>query len=203
VPETTEKLLEFLRETGEDTSAPGIRSRPLREMIDSIDMVQFLAFIEASFGLSLDDDDITPETFRNLDTVASFVNTMKQGAGLQDGTGLDRDLEVRRIDFEEMKQYWIEVDHFKQPGKKIREVVRRLGPYECTIDDPRRVSYGLFHDNKMIGGTHLVQWDARWLRYRTLNIRKSYRGPDLGWILLRQAVNMDWQDWKARVLGQL
>jgi hypothetical protein len=106
-------------------------------------------------------------------------------------------MEVKRIHFEELQRYWIEVDHFKKPGKKIREVVRILGPYECTIDNPRRESYGLFHDGKIIGATHLVQWDARWLRYRTLNVRTPYRGRDLGWTLLLGAVDLGWQDWKV------
>ena len=53
-------------------------------------------------------------------------------------------MNVRRISFDELKSYWIEVDHFRDPDKKIREVVRRLGPMESSIADPRRESYGLF-----------------------------------------------------------
>ena len=104
---------------------------------------------------------------------------------------------VNRVHFEELQRYWIEVDHFKKPGKKIREVVRILGPYECTIDDPRRESYGLFHDGGIIGVTQLMQWDARWLRYRTLNVRTPYRGRGLGWMPLLGAVDLDWRDWKV------
>jgi len=107
------------------------------------------------------------------------------------------DMDVRRIRFGELKRYWIEVGHFQNPDKKIREVVRNLGPYECTIDNPRRESYGLFHEGTMIGGTHLMQWDARWLRYRTLNVGEAFRGRDLGWMLLCAAVDLDWRDWKV------
>ncbi len=121
----------------------------------------------------------------------------KKYRALPDGADQGMDMEVKRIRFEDLKRYWIKFDHFKKPGKTIREVVRILGPYECTIDDPRRESYGLFHDGEMIGGTHLVQWDGRWLRYRTLNVREPYRGRDLGWVLLYRAVNLDWQDWKV------
>ncbi|MEE8257886.1 MAG: acyl carrier protein [Acidobacteriota bacterium] len=192
-----EELLAFMRDKGRDTSAPDILSRPLRDIIDSVDMVEFLLFIEESFDLTIDDNDVTPETFHNLDSVATFVNMSKQRTAFPDRAVRGMDMEVKRIHFEELKHYWIEVDHFKKPDKKIREVVRVLGPYACTIDDPRRESYGLFRDGKMIGGTHLVQWDARWLRYRTLNVREPYRGPDLGWILLRRAINLDWQDWKV------
>jgi len=56
----------------------------------------------------------------------------------------------------------------------------------------------MFIGGGLIGVTHLVQWDGYWLRYRTLNIREPYQGPaDLGWKLLRRAVDMDWRDWKA------
>jgi len=196
-----DQLAAFLDETGADTSAPGLASRPLREMIDSVDMVAFLAFIEETFGVAIDNDAVTPETFRDLASVAGFVKRLIADTAPPSGSsGAPRrqDIEVRRIPFDVLKQYWIEVDHFRNPDKKIREVVRVLGPYECTIEDPRRESYGLFQGDDLIGVTHLVQWDDRWLRYRTLNIRESHQGPeDLGWILLRRAIDQDWRDWKA------
>jgi hypothetical protein len=102
-------------------------------------------------------------------------------------------MDVNRISFDDLKSYWIEVDHFGNPKKKIREVVRRLGVHESSLDDPCRISYGLFDNGRLIGVTHLVEWSDRWLRYRTINVRRSYRGRDLGWFLLRSAVNMDWQ----------
>jgi acyl carrier protein len=193
--EIKEALLAFVADTGRVTSGPDVMSRPLRDLIDSIDMVQFLAFIEASFGIVIDDEDVTPQNFRDLESVAALVAVAIRAGG---GTGaIDRstDLEVERIDFETLKQYWLDVGHFQQPNKKIREVVRVLGPYECVLDDPRRESYGLFHDGALIGVTNLVQWDANWLRYRTINIRQPFRGPDLGWMLLRRAVDLDWRDW--------
>lgn len=106
-------------------------------------------------------------------------------------------MEVARIPFEDLKSYWIEVDHFKERDKKIREVVRRLGPYKSAITDPRRFSYGLFEEQELAGVTHLVQWSDTLLRYRTLNIRKAHRGKDLGSLLLRSAIDMDWRDWKS------
>lgn len=106
-------------------------------------------------------------------------------------------MDISRISFDEIKAYWIEVDHFANPNKKIREIVRRLGVRESTIDEPRRFSYGLFDDRRLIGVTHLVEWSRYWLRYRTINVRKQYRGRDLGWFLLRSAVDMDWRDWKS------
>ena len=101
-------------------------------------------------------------------------------------------MDVERISFNELKSYWIEVDHFKDPDKKIREVVRRLGPYKTQRQDPRRFSYGLFDDGTLVGVTHLVQWSGALVRYRTLNVRSSHRGRDLGWFLLGSAINMDW-----------
>jgi len=193
-----DQLAVFLDEKGEDTSAPDLVSRPLREMIDSVDMIAFLAFIEETFGVDIDDDAVTPDNFANLSSVAEFVERSQSATVTPGDASRKQDIDVRRIPFEVLKQYWIEVDHFQKPGKKIRDVVRVLGPYECTIENPRRESYGLFLEDDLIGVTHLVQWDDHWLRYRTLNIREAYRGPeDLGWQLLRRAIDLDWRDWKV------
>ena len=107
-------------------------------------------------------------------------------------------MDVNRISFGELKAYWVKVDHFAVPGKKIREIVRSLGDYRFTFADPSRFSYGLFDSGELIGVTHRVQWDGDWLRYRTLNIRPASRSRDLGWVLLRTAVALDW---KERVLA--
>lgn len=101
-------------------------------------------------------------------------------------------MEVVRISFDELKSYWIEVDHFKDTNKKIREVVRSLGPYKNKIDDPRRFSYGLYDGKTLAGVTHLVQWSDKLVRYRTLNVRPEHRNKNLGWFLLSSAVHMDW-----------
>ena len=103
-------------------------------------------------------------------------------------------MDVNRISFDQLKAYWIEVDHFADPGKKFRNVVRSLGDSRSPLADPARFSYGLFDSGELIGVTHLVQWDEDWLRYRTLNIRQGYRSRDLGWYLLRTAVAQDWKD---------
>ena len=105
-------------------------------------------------------------------------------------------MDVSQISFDDLKDYWTEVDHFRDPDKKYREVVRRLGPYSSAISDPRRFSYGLFEDGRLIGATHLVQWSKDLVRYRTLNVRKPYRGRGLGLLLLKSAIDLDWRDWK-------
>lgn len=99
---------------------------------------------------------------------------------------------AKQIEFETLKNYWIEVDHFKDPNKRIVEVIRHLGPHTTTYSDPRRIAYGLYDDNKLIGATQLVQWSATHIRYRTLNIREEYRGQGLGWKLLQSAYEQDW-----------
>lgn len=101
--------------------------------------------------------------------------------------------EVKHIDFETIKNYWIEVDHFKDPNKRIVEVIKYLGPHTTPYDNPKRISYGLYDTDKLIGATQLVQWNETHVRYRTLNIRKEYRGQGLGWKLLETAYKTDWQ----------
>lgn len=100
---------------------------------------------------------------------------------------------VKEITFETIKQYWIEVNHFNDPNKKIVEIIKKLGPYSTTYSDPRRISYGLFDKDRLIGVTHLVQWTENQVRYRTLNVRKEYRGNNLGWFLLENSYKKDWQ----------
>jgi len=100
---------------------------------------------------------------------------------------------VEHIDFETLKNYWIEVDHFKDPNKRIVEVIKYLGPHTTPFINPRRIAYGLYDSDRLIGATQIVQWTNSHVRYRTLNIRKEYRGQDLGWYLLNTAYKQDWQ----------
>ena len=110
-------------------------------------------------------------------------------------------MDVARISFSDIKSYWIDVDHFKDPNKRIREVVRRLGPYKTEMLDPRRFSYGLFDEGVLVGVTHLVQWSESLVRYRTLNVLPSHRGGELGWFLLSSAINMDWKSPENDLFG--
>lgn len=103
-------------------------------------------------------------------------------------------MEVKHIDFETIKDYWIEVNHFNnEPNKVIKEVARRLGPHKIGYDDPKRICYGLYDSDNLIGVTQLVQWQPGLVRYRTINVRELYRGKDLGWALLETAWNLDWK----------
>lgn len=100
---------------------------------------------------------------------------------------------IREIDYETLKRYWIEVDHFQDPNKKIIEIIKYLGPHVTPYTNPRRIAYGLYDKNELIGVTQLVQWNETHIRYRTLNIRKQYRGQGLGWFLLLTSYNRHWK----------
>ena len=104
-------------------------------------------------------------------------------------------MDIKEIDFETLKNYWIDVDHFKDPNKRIVEVIRYLGPHTTPYSDPRRIAYGLYDKDKLIGATQLVHWNEGQVRYRTLNVREEYRGRGLGFLLLSTAYERDWQGW--------
>lgn len=103
-------------------------------------------------------------------------------------------MDTKEIDFETLKNYWIEVEHF--PAEHvIKDVIRVLGAHITPYSSPKRIAYGLYSNNKLIGATQLVQWDKGVVRYRTINIRKEYRGKDLGWMLISNALKMHWTDY--------
>lgn len=109
--------------------------------------------------------------------------------------------DLRRIPFNIICDYWVEVDHFKDPNKRIVEVIKTLGPHTTTYTNPKRISYGLYDGSRMIGATQLVQWSDDFVRYRTLNIRKEYRNQNLGWELLETAWNADWKECSTHLFG--
>jgi acyl carrier protein len=43
------------------------------EIIDSLGIVQLIAFLEAKYAIKVDDDDLDPENFRTLDSIVVFV----------------------------------------------------------------------------------------------------------------------------------
>ena len=91
-------------------------------------------------------------------------------------------MDIKEIDFETLKNYWIDVDHFKDPNKRIVEVIKYLGPHITPYSDPRRIAYGLYDEDKLIGATQLVHWNEGQVRYRRLNVRQEYRGKGLGFV---------------------
>jgi hypothetical protein len=109
-------------------------------------------------------------------------------------------MELRRIPFTELVDYWRRTDHFKDPNKVYTEIVPNLGPYQCSLKDPRRISYGLFLGGRLIGATHITAWNEAWIRCRTINVLPEFRGENLGVRLLNSALWMDWRDCR-RMLG--
>jgi Phosphopantetheine attachment site. len=48
------------------------------EVIDSLGIMQLISFLEDTYGIEVDDDDLAPENFRSVDSIVSFVE--KKGA---------------------------------------------------------------------------------------------------------------------------
>lgn len=44
-----------------------------RGIIDSVAMVDLIAFLERSFGIAVSDDDMTPENFDSIDAISRYV----------------------------------------------------------------------------------------------------------------------------------
>lgn len=102
-------------------------------------------------------------------------------------------MDIKRIDFNTLKLYWKEVQHF-DANHEIKDVIKVLGAHITPYSNPKRICYGLYTSNTLVGATQLVQWNKGVVRYRTINIRKQYRGNDLGWFLLENAYKLDWTD---------
>jgi acyl carrier protein len=43
------------------------------EVIDSLGIVELIAFLEKRYGIGIDDDDLAPENFRSVDLIVAFV----------------------------------------------------------------------------------------------------------------------------------
>lgn len=102
-------------------------------------------------------------------------------------------LEIRHIDFPTLVNYWKEHNHFNNKEKIYHPIVSKLGPFTLQLESPHYQCYGLFDNNKMIGGTQLMDWDWDTVRFRTINILDTYRGRNLGLYLITKAWDMDWQ----------
>ena len=49
-----------------------------REVLDSMGIFQLVAFLEHDFGILIDDEDLVPENFESIGSIARFVGA-KQG----------------------------------------------------------------------------------------------------------------------------
>lgn len=66
---------------------PSARRRPLGEgdallqsgIIDSMGVLDVVTFIENDFGITVNDDDLTPENFQTIGQIATYVQKKKSG----------------------------------------------------------------------------------------------------------------------------
>jgi acyl carrier protein len=43
------------------------------DVIDSLGIVELISFLERSYSVKVDDEDLDPENFRSVDTIVAFV----------------------------------------------------------------------------------------------------------------------------------
>jgi acyl carrier protein len=44
------------------------------DLIDSLGITELVKFLEAEYGIGVVDEDLTPENFRSIDSIAAFVS---------------------------------------------------------------------------------------------------------------------------------
>jgi len=47
-------------------------------IIDSVKMMDLIEFLEKTYGIEVDDDDLYPENFDSINAIAEFVESKKQ-----------------------------------------------------------------------------------------------------------------------------
>jgi len=70
-----ERILGFAREKSHlrDMTADALLTSPLRDLIDSVEMIKLLLFVESEFAITVEDDEIGPDTFGTLAAITEFV----------------------------------------------------------------------------------------------------------------------------------
>jgi acyl carrier protein len=48
-------------------------------LIDSLGVEQMIAFVEETFGITFDDDDVVPENLASIDALAAFIDRKRAG----------------------------------------------------------------------------------------------------------------------------
>ena len=76
------RVREFLKnELGKDVTGVGPDDSLLESgMIDSVAVMQLVAFLETTYGIRVAEDDLMPENFDTLGAIAIFVNQRVAGA---------------------------------------------------------------------------------------------------------------------------
>ena len=73
---TEHRIVEHFRTavTREKVPDEALLDTPLRNLIDSIEMIRFLTYLETTFEITIHDDEVTPESFDTLRSSIVFVH---------------------------------------------------------------------------------------------------------------------------------
>jgi acyl carrier protein len=70
------RLIDYFKEIADMT----VDSKTLlleEKIIDSMGVIELVAFIEATYGVELMDDDLTVENFKDIDTIVKLISEKK------------------------------------------------------------------------------------------------------------------------------
>lgn len=75
-------VAEFLRDDGR-TTVDLLDDLLGSGILDSMGVMETVAFVEAELGVTVDDEDIDPENFRTLHAITELVLSKRQGGALE------------------------------------------------------------------------------------------------------------------------
>lgn len=58
--------------------SPDWRALKLRHILDSLDMLEFITYLENTFAIKIKDQDVVSRNFETVDSTINFVNRMCQ-----------------------------------------------------------------------------------------------------------------------------
>lgn len=72
----TETLVRFVAERArlDETRVRSVFDEPLRDLLDSVDMIDLLVLVEKTFDIIIDDAEVTPETFESIASALAFLD---------------------------------------------------------------------------------------------------------------------------------
>ena len=87
--ETTQKIKQFIvDEFMPDVSVDGLDSDfdlLTGGVVDSLGLLQVVAWLETEFDVAVDDSELGPESFRTVDAIKEYVEKAKAGGGADGG----------------------------------------------------------------------------------------------------------------------
>jgi acyl carrier protein len=81
--DTTQRVREFVRSNflvSDDVSLTDHASLLELGIVDSTGVLEIIAFLERSFGLAVDDDEIVPENLDSIERIAAYVAHKQEAA---------------------------------------------------------------------------------------------------------------------------